>query len=106
MCILNTLTSVLTILYAVIIEVFFQCSTESVSLREQGKSTSRAEVSNPNSSYLKAVKSAHKGSALVSIPKIVPKINATRLFSRFRSQRLKSLKILLPNANLFPMRTS
>ena len=61
MCILNTLTPVLTTLYADIIEVFLQCFTESVSLRELGKSTSRAEISSPNSLYLKAVKSAHKG---------------------------------------------
>ena len=64
-CILNTLTPVLTtILYAVNIEVFPQCFTESVSLRETGKSTSRAEISSPISSYLKAVKGALLWSAL------------------------------------------
>ena len=42
MCMLNSLTLVLTILYAVIIEVPFQCFAELVSLRELDKSTSRA----------------------------------------------------------------
>ena len=64
MCIRNTLTPVLTILYAVIIEESLQCFTESVSLRELGKPTSRAEISSPNSLYQKAVKGALLGNAL------------------------------------------
>ena len=41
MCI--PLTPVLTLLYIVIIEVYLQCFTESVSLRDKDKPTSRAE---------------------------------------------------------------
>ena len=67
MCILNILIPVLTILYAIIIEVFIQRFTESVSLRELGKPTSRAEISSPNSLYLKAVKGALLGSALQAL---------------------------------------
>ena len=62
MCIL--LTPVLYFITTVIIEVYLQCFTESVSLRGIGKPTSRAEVSSPSSLYLKAVKGAHIGSAL------------------------------------------
>ena len=62
MCIL--LTPVLYFLTTVIIEVYSQCFTESVSLRDIGKPTSRAEISSPSSSWLKAVKGAHIGSAL------------------------------------------
>ena len=62
MCI--PLTPVLYFLTTVIIEVYSQCFTESVSLRDIGKSTSRAEISSPSSLYFKAVKGAHKGSAL------------------------------------------
>ena len=62
MCI--PLTPVLYFLIAVIIEVYSQCFTESVSLRDIGKSTSRAEISSPSSLYFKAVKEAHIGSAL------------------------------------------
>ena len=39
-------------------------SSESVSLRDIGKPTSRAEISSSNSICLKAVKGAHPGSAL------------------------------------------
>ena len=60
MCI--PLTPVLCFLYTVIIEVYSQYFTESVSLRDIGKSTSRAEIS--SSLYLEAVKGAHIGSAL------------------------------------------
>ena len=63
MCI--PLTPVLTLLYFVIIEVYLQCFTESISLRDIGKPTSRAEISSPKSLYLKAIKGAHLGSALV-----------------------------------------
>ena len=62
MCI--PLTPVLYFLTTVIIEVYSQCFTESVSLRDIGKSTSRAEISSPSSLHFKAVKGAHKGSAL------------------------------------------
>ena len=62
MCI--SLTPVLTLLYIAIIEVYLQFFTESVSPRDIGKSTSPAEISSPNSLYLKAVKGAHLGSAL------------------------------------------
>ena len=58
------LTQVLCFLYTVIIEVYTQCFTESVSLRDIGKSTSRAEISSPSSLYFKAVEGAHIGSAL------------------------------------------
>ena len=58
------LTPVLCFLYTVIIEIYTQCFTESVSLRDIGKSTSRAEISSPSSLYFKAVKGAHIGSAL------------------------------------------
>ena len=62
MCI--PLTLVLTFLYIVIIEVYLQCFTESVSLRDIGKPTSRAEIISPSSLYFKAVKGAHLGSVL------------------------------------------
>ena len=62
MCIL--LIPVLNFITTVIIEVYLQCFTESVSLRDIGKPTSRAEISSPRSLYLKAVKGAHLGSAL------------------------------------------
>ena len=62
MCIPST--PVLYFLTTVIIEVYSQCFTESVSLRDIGKSTSRAEISSPISLYFKAVKGAHIGSAL------------------------------------------
>ena len=58
------LTPVLTLLHIVIIEVYLQCFTESVSLRDIGKSTSRAEISSPSSLYFKAVKGAHIGATL------------------------------------------
>ena len=62
MCI--PLTPLLYFLTIVIIEVYTQCFTESVSLRDIGKSTSRAEISSPCSIYLKAVRRAHIRSAL------------------------------------------
>ena len=62
MCIL--LTPVLYFITTVIIEVYLQCFTESVSLRHIGKPTSRAELSSPSCLYLKVVKGAHIGSAL------------------------------------------
>ena len=62
MCIF--LTPVLYFNNTVIKEVYLQCFTESVSLRDNGLPTSRAEISSPRSLYLKAVKGAHIGSAL------------------------------------------
>ena len=61
MCI--PLTPVLYFLTTVIIEVYSLFFIKSVSLRDIGKSTSRAEVSSPSSLYLKAVKGAHIGIA-------------------------------------------
>ena len=58
------LTPVLYFITTVIIEVYPQYLTESVSLRDIGKPTSRAEMSSPSSLYLKAVKGTHLGSAL------------------------------------------
>ena len=62
MCI--PLTPVLLVLITVINIIHPSCFTESVSLRDIGKSTSRTEISSPSSLYLKAVKGAHIGSAL------------------------------------------
>ena len=58
------LTPVSLFIITVIIEVYIQCFTESVTLRELGKPTLRAEISSPNSLYFKAVKGAHFESAL------------------------------------------
>ena len=54
MCI--PLTPVLTLLYIVIIEVYLQCFTALVSLRDIGKPTSRTEKSSPSFLYFKAVR--------------------------------------------------
>ena len=62
MCI--PITPVLCFLTTVIIEVYSQCFTESVSLRDIGQSTSCAEISSPSSLYFKAAKGADIGSAL------------------------------------------
>ena len=62
MCI--PLTPVPYFLTTVITEVYSLCFIESVSPRDIGKSTSRAEISSPSSLYFKAVKGAHIGSAL------------------------------------------
>ena len=67
MCILNTSTSVLTVLYAVTVEVFLKYFTESISLRKQRKSSSCLKKVSPNSSYLKAVKGALISSALPGV---------------------------------------
>ena len=58
-------TPLLYFITTVIIEVNLQCFTDSVSLRDIDKPTSRAEVSSPSSLYFKAVKGAHLGSALL-----------------------------------------
>ena len=63
MCI--PLIPVLNLLYIVIIDVYLQCFTESVSLSDIGKPTSRAEISSPSSLYFRTVKVAHLGSALL-----------------------------------------
>ena len=59
------LTSELYLITTVITEVYLLCLIESVTLRDIGKPTSRAEISSSNSLYLKAVKGAHLGSALL-----------------------------------------
>ena len=63
MCV--SLTPVLLFIVTVIIEIYLQCFTETVSLRDIGKPTSRLEISSPNSLHSKAVKGAHLGSALI-----------------------------------------
>ena len=62
MCI--PLTPVLYFLTTLKIEIYSQCLTEWVSLRDIGKSTSRAEKKSLSSLYFKAVKGAHIGFAL------------------------------------------
>ena len=62
MCI--PLTPVLLVLITVINIIHLSCFTESVSLRDMGKPTSRAEITSPSCLYLKAVKGAQIGSAL------------------------------------------
>ena len=62
MCIF--LTPLLYYINTIIIDVYLQCSTESVSLRDIGKPTSRSEISRSSYLYLKAVNGAHIGSAL------------------------------------------
>ena len=62
MCV--SLTPVLFFITTVIIEIYLQCFTDWVSLRDIDQPTSSAEVSRPSSLYLKAVKGAHIGSAL------------------------------------------
>ena len=62
MCIL--LTPVLYFFTTVIVEVYLQCFTESISLRDIGKPTSRAKISSNSSLYFKAVRGTHLGSAL------------------------------------------
>ena len=66
------LTRVLYFITTVIIEVYLQCFTESVSLRDIGKPTSRAEIGSPSSLYLKTVKGDRIGSALVACNLKVP----------------------------------
>ena len=62
MCILLTL--VMFCITTILIEIYIQCFTESVNLRDIGKPTSRVEMFNPSSLYLQSVKGAHRGSAL------------------------------------------
>ena len=61
MCV--SMAPVLFFITTVIIEIYLQCFSESVSLRDIGKPTSRAEKSSSSSLYLKAIKRAHNGSA-------------------------------------------
>ena len=63
MCV--SLTPALLIIVTVIIEIYLQCFTKTVILRDIGKPISRLELSSPNSSHLKALKGAHLGSALI-----------------------------------------
>ena len=60
------LTPVLYCIATVLIEVYLLCFIDLVSLRDIGKPTLRAEISSPSSSYLKAVKRAYLGSALLN----------------------------------------
>ena len=71
MCIL--LTAVLYYITTVLIEVYLLCSTESVSLRDIGKRTSRAEISSPSSLHLRAVKKSPYWVCLISF--FVPLLN-------------------------------
>ena len=73
MCI--PLTPVLLFITTVIIKVYLQCFIESVSLRDVGKATSRAEISSPNSLYLNAVKGALSGSVLTGATSELKKSN-------------------------------
>ena len=66
MCV--SLTLVLFFITTVITEIYIQCFTESASLRNIGKPTSRAEISSSSSLYLKAVNGAYNGSALGTMP--------------------------------------
>ena len=58
------LTPELFFITTVIIEIYLQCFTELVSLRDIGKPSSRAEICSPNSLHLKSVRGAHNWSAL------------------------------------------
>ena len=73
MCI--PLTPVLDFVFTVIIDVDSQCFTESVSFRDIGKSTSRAEISRSSFLYFKAVKGALSGSALTGATSELTKSN-------------------------------
>ena len=50
-----------------LVEVYLLCLIESVSFRDIGQPTSRAEISSPNPLYFEAVKRAHFGSALTGV---------------------------------------
>ena len=99
MCI--PLTPVLTLLYIVIIEVYLQCFTESVSLRDISKPTSRAEISSSSSLCFKAEKSAHIRSALTGANSELTNSNRKKnshktLFSLLRKKfRTRLYKLLV-----------
>ena len=100
MCI--PLTPLLSLLYIVITEVYLQCSTELVSLRDIAKPTSRTEISSPTSLYLKAVKGDHLGAALTSATSDLTNFNRknnseTTHYSLLR----KKLRSVLYNFMLF-----
>ena len=63
-CILITLTPVISILCTVLMEVFLQCFTTPVSLRELDKCTSREEMTRSYSLYFTAVKGEEPSSRL------------------------------------------
>ena len=101
MCI--PLTPVLYFLTTVKIEVYSQCVTDSVSLRDIGKSTSRAEISSRRSLYCKAIKEAHIGSALTGATSELTNSNRKKnshktpfslLRKQFRSRLLSFLLFL------------
>ena len=75
MCI--PMTPVLYFLTTIIIEVYFHGFTESVSVRDISKSTSRAEISSPSSLHFKAVKGTHIGSALIVQLNVLSKLCLT-----------------------------
>ena len=92
MYILNTLTPALNMWFAVINEVFLDCFSESVSLRELGESNSCTKISSYNSLYLKAVKRALKGSALTG--------STSRLSNSNRKENSHKIKFFLLQRNL------
>ena len=116
MCIL--LTPVLYFITTVKIEVYLQCFTESVSLRDIGKPTSRAEISSPSPLYFKAVKGTHLESALIGATSELKSCNRKNnsnktLFSLLRKKlgiRLHSFLLFMylklkKNGNTAPIKT-
>ena len=100
MCI--PLTPVLYFLITVITEVYSQFFTESVSLRDIGKCTSRAEISSPSSLYFKAVKGALSGSALTVATSELTNSNRKKNSQKTPfSQLRKKLRIRLHRFLLF-----
>ena len=100
MCI--PLTLVLHFLATVIIEVYSQCFTESVSLRDIGKSTSRAEISSSSSLYFKAVKGSLCGTALTGATNELPNSNRKKNSHKAPFSLLrKKLRTRLPSFLLF-----
>ena len=63
----------------VIFEVYLQCFIETASLRDIGKTASRAEISSHNSLYFKAVKIAQLGSALLFFNNIIQLFSSIKI---------------------------
>ena len=61
MCILNSVTPVIAVFYAVIIEILLHYFCESISLRELARSTWRAEIRRPNAIYIRLKKTLSEG---------------------------------------------
>ena len=94
MCI--PLTPVLALLHIVTFDVYLQCFTESVSLRDIGKPTSRAEISSPNSLYFKAAERAHIGSALTGATSELTNSNRKKTHTKHTIlSREKNLEIVI-----------